>query len=93
VLDQLDPALEGVVGMQSAVTRAQPVDQLAQGGVRVDELHREEVLALVGHAHVVHGEQVGVLELPADLRLLHEAAQDLAVVVGRGEDLHRHAPL
>ena len=87
-LDDLDSSLHGIEGVELWITTAEALDHRLQGHVTRDVLHREEVVALVSDPDVVDREQVRVLELTADLGLLHEAAQDPGVVSRRGQDLH-----
>src|SRR6185312_6003442 len=55
-----------------------------------DELHREVSAALRIDAHVVHGDDVRVLELRGDLRLFDEAREERGrhLVARLGRDLH-----
>ncbi len=60
-------------------------------GLALHELHREEGLAVLPEADLVDGHDARVLQLSADLRLLHEALHDLGVaLVLLADHLHRH---
>ncbi len=66
------------------------LEQLGQG-VALDQLHREEGPAVGEGAELVDGDDAGVLELAADLRLLDEAADHVGVVaVVIAQDLQCH---
>src|SRR4029450_6427507 len=56
----------------------------------LEELEREEDLAVLVDGELVDGRDAGVLELPGDLRLLHEAREVLGAARDvREDDLDR----
>ena len=61
---------------------------LEQGveGTAVHELHGEERPAVAVGAELVNGDQAGVLQLAADLRLFHEAADQVGLLLVRFEE-------
>ena len=88
--DGLRNLLEDAQEVPPPVARLRAVREHGGEGAALDELHREVGTVVRLQSEAVHRHDARVLELPADLRLLDEAGQDVLVVgVLATQDLQR----